>query len=143
MSKVPEFNFDFSAVEGQPFEEAAVALFKQLEAHYNKHIKPAPILFGKAAVARPSIVMDSTPPGPNPFHQEYPSTPAEAENIIQMQDGYEIKMGEKFGLKENTFILDGVTADGVEVFDKLITTGPPWPLIVEGEAGKYNLGTAK
>ena len=144
MSNIPEFKFDFDAVDGQPFEEATVSLFKQLQDHYNKHIKPAPILFGGRSVGRPSVEFQSTPAGPNPFAQEYPSTPAEAAKVpegklIRIEPGYEIKNGKDLGLKEGK-ILSGVRSDTkVEVFEHLknYTEGDQ---IVEGDSGKYDLG---
>lgn len=147
MSSIPEFHFDFGAVQGQPFEEAAEALFRQMEEHYNEHIKPAPILFGGKSVSRPVTVgFDPASPGGD----RAVTTVARDGKIEQVVEGdvsnmsneYEIKPGEDVGLKD-CFVLTGVTVEGLEVFDKLKTQGPPWPLIVEGESGKYNLGTAK
>lgn len=147
MSQIPEFHFDFEAVTGKPFEEAAEALFKQMEDHYNEHIKPAPIIFGGKSVAAPArIAVDPASPGGDKqvttVMQDNTIVQQVEGEVTQMSDDYEIKPGEEVGLKD-CFVLTGVTAEGLEIFDRLKTQGPPWPLIVEGESGKYNLGMAK
>lgn len=144
MSNIPEFKFNYEAVDGLDVTEAMKALMNQMAAHYNKHIKPAPILFGGKPVAPPvHIGVDpASPDGDKQVTTVMRGDTIEQQvegDVTQMSDDYEIKPGEAVGLKEG-FVLSGVTSDGLEVFDKLKTQGPPWPLIVEGESGKYNLG---
>lgn len=147
MSKIPEFSFDYAKVDGMDVTEAMKALMDQMAEHYNKYIKPAPIVFG-AAKLQPPVFMGVDPASPGGDKQV--TTVARDGNIeqviegdvTQMSDDYEIKPGTDLGLRDG-FVLTGVTADGLEVFDKLKTQGPPWPLIVEGESGNYNLGSAK
>ena len=155
MAKIPEFHFDYSAVEGKDLTEAVEALFGQLEAHYNRHIKPAPILFGGKSITAPV------------FKQEFPSTPKQAEMVdpdkiaakpapaqpagpvdtetvtpktVNMKS-FAIKDGKELGLKEGDAMLKGITDKGVEVFDKLLPgyDQPPYGPIVQGESGRYNL----
>lgn len=131
MSQVPEFHFDFGAVQGMPFEEGAEQLFRQLESHYNTHIQPKPYIFG-ADPAKPgadrSVETVITPPAPTVSH----------ENVLRMKDDYEIKEGKDLGLKAGN-VLTGVTEDGIEVFD-FLKNYTPGDQIVEGDSGKYDLG---
>lgn len=139
MSNIPEFHFDFSAVRGMRFEEAAEALFLQMETHYNEHIKPAPILFGGVDLARPGadrsvhqvIDVELTKPAP-----VIPSG-----DLIRVKEDYEIKQGADLGLKDG-YILTGVNDKDVEIFDYL-KNYTPGDTVVEGESGKYDLGTSK
>lgn len=151
MANIPEFHFDFEAVEGQAFEEAAVNLFKQMEDHYNAHIKPAPIVFGGKSFAPPApsiIGIDPakpgedrtvvTPPAPVGGLVAKPPTPSK---LVRMKDDYEIKNGADLGLKEG-YVLTGVNDKDVEVFDFLVDY-TPGDQIVTGESAKYDLGRKK
>jgi len=137
MGAIPEFHFDFAAVQGQTFEDGAELLFKQMEDHYNEHIKPAPILFGGKSVPRPTGSVSTTHADPLPSTTK----PVPSGDLIRVKDDYEIKNGKDLGLKEG-FVLTGVTDKDVEIFDflKNYTAGDT---VVEGESGKYDLGKAK
>ena len=158
MAKIPEFHFDYDAIEGMEVTEAMVALFGQLEAHYNKHIKPAPVLFGGKALPAPvfsrqvdavstkttepakidpdAIVAAAQPaPAPGPVDTET-ITP----KTVSMKS-FSIKDGKDLGLKEGDTILKGITDRGTEVFDKLLPGYDqlPYGPVVQGESGRYNL----
>jgi hypothetical protein len=156
MTKIPEFHFDYDKVEGMDITEAMQTLFGQMEAHYNKHIKPAPILFGGKTLSAPQIRMESTPPGPNPLPDMIdpdkiappapakPAGPVDTETItpktINMKS-FAIKDGKELGLKAGDSILKGITDKGAEVFDKLLPgyDQQPYGPVVAGESGRYNL----
>lgn len=55
MSNIPEFKFDYDKIEGKSVDEAMLILFGQMEAHYNAHVKPAPIIFGGKKLAAPVL----------------------------------------------------------------------------------------
>lgn len=161
MSKVPEFHFDFSAVSGKPFEDGAIILFQQLEAHYNEHIRPAPILFGgqqlEAPTARKQVDAVSKVEIPKPTidpdaivaQAAIPhSGPIDTESVdpktIQMRS-FSIKDASDFGIKSGGAMLKGITDKGVEVFDKLLPgyDEQPYGPVVQGESGRYNLKASK
>lgn len=157
MAKIPEFKFDFDKVADMDVTEAIVALFGQLEAHYNKHIKPAPILFGGKTLSAPvfpqrvdavstkttetpmidpdAIVAARPAPPPGPV-----DTDTVTPKTINMKS-FAIKDGKELGLKEGDSILKGITEKGAEVFDKLQPgyDQPPYGPVVQGESGRYNL----
>lgn len=161
MSKIPEFHFDYEKVEGLDITEAMQTLFGQMEAHYNEHIKPAPILFGgvklsasptkvnpyrgadavsKTTVEPPMIDPDAIV-APKPAAEPGPvDTETVTPKTLNMKS-FAIKDGKELGLKEGDTILKGITEKGVEVFDKLLPgyDQQPYGPIVSGESGRYNL----
>lgn len=114
MSKIPEFEFNFDAVEGMAFEDGARELFQQLQDHYNKHIKPAPILFGGKPVARPTIRPVDVPEiDGNRFAEVAATASQESKDRIPVTD-WEITHDST--LKSD--VLNGVRFDTkVELFD--------------------------
>lgn len=139
MAQVPEFKFDYDKVSGMDMTEAMKALMDQMAAHYNEHIKPAPILFGGVDVARPGAdrsvsATHDDPPAPT-------MKPVISGELVRVKDDYEIKNGADLGLKDG-FVLTGVTMEDIEIFDflKNYTAGDT---VVEGESAKYDLGKAK
>ncbi len=133
MSQIPEFHFDFTAVEGLEFVDGSQVLFRQMEAHYNTHIQPKPFIFGA----------DPAKLGANKSVQTIVPEPVteKSGDLIRVKEDYEIKDGKDLGLKEGA-ILTGVTEAGVEIFDYL-KNYTPGDQIVEGDSGKYDLGRVK
>lgn len=165
MSKIPEFHFDFSKVSGLELAAGAEVLFKQMEDHYNKHIKPAPVLFGEATFPAPVFrapvdAVSKTEVGPAPkrpmvdpdkivAQAAIPHTgPIDTETVdektIQMRS-FSIKDAADLGIKSGGAMLKGVTDKGVEVFDKLLPgyDEQPYGPVVQGESGRYNLKASK
>jgi len=132
VSEIPDFNFDFDAVEGQPFEEATVNLFRQLEKHYNANIKPAPIIFGGRSFKAPVYILEEAKSEPKPV------IPGE---LMRVQGDYQIKSGKSLGLR-NGSVLTGLSDKNVEIFD-FLKNYHEGDTVVEGESGKYDLGKAK
>lgn len=131
MSQIPEFHFDFSAVQGLEFVEGSQVLFKQMEAHYNEHIQPKPFIFGA----------DPAKLGDDKSVQIVAAVTEKSGDLIRVQDDYEIKDGSSLGLKEGK-VLTGVSLAGVEIFD-FLKNYKEGDTVVEGESGKYDLGVAK
>jgi len=161
MSKVPDFHFDFTKVSGLELAAGAEVLFKQMEDHYNKYIKPAPVLFGEATFPAPSAenrqLVDAVskttiePPKPNPdavVATSEPAGPVDTETItpktITMKS-FAIKDAGEYGIKTGGAMIKGITEKGVEVFDKLLPgyDQMPYGPVVQGESGRYNLKASK
>lgn len=143
MAKIPEFKFDFEAIEGMELTDGMAALFGQLEAHYNKHIKPAPILFGGKRISAPQ------------FTQEFPTTPAEAKAADKPKPtpkGMDLETITPTTVSMKTFVIrDSAAGDrkmivgtdekGSPVNDLLLYgyDEEPYGPVVSGESGRYNL----
>lgn len=131
------FRFDMEAVKGLPFDEGAVALFRQLEDHYNRYIQPKPFIFGEGPVT-PTFPPETG--GPAPAKKVEPEVVPDLETITPKT----IPM-KSFVIKEDkandVVTLQGVAMDGKAITDTLkkgYDTMPYGP-VVSGRAGRYNL----
>ena len=127
---VPEFKFDFSAVQGMTFEEGNETLFRQMEKHYNEHIQPKPYIFGADPAKLGGDKSVDVHASPN-------TVKIYSTNIVRMKE-HEIKEGKSLGLKDGK-VLTGVTEKGAEVFD-FLKDYDEQDQIVTGESAKYDLG---
>lgn len=136
-----DFHFDFKAVQGLPYEQGMIALFKQMEDHYNANMQPQPLVFGGFDPAKLGGDKTVVQPLRTSTGNVYDAFPEKAKDLIRVNPDYEIKQGVDLGLKDG-FILTGVTDKGVEIFDYL-KNYKPGDTVVEGDSGKYDLGKAK
>lgn len=142
-----EFHFNFKAVEGLPIDEGVVALFKQLEDHYNANMQPQPLVFGASVPTDRIASAQARIDGANAKIADAGLKQLDivkqkmSPDIIRVKPDYEIKQGSDLGLKDG-YILTGVNDKNVEIFDYLknYTEGDT---VVEGDSGKYDLGKAK
>jgi hypothetical protein len=154
MSDIPEFVFDFDKIKGLSYEDGFMALFFQLQHHYNTYINKKPtFVFG-------------ADPADAPFKQEFPNTVAEAKAadpqqvpIVEPNQGGRRKpqefkadtdtvtpktipmQGVTLTKSESGVILSGKADDGTEIEDILLPgyDKPPYGPVVSGRRGRYNL----
>lgn len=146
MAKVPDFEFDYTKVEGMDVTEAMKALMDQMAAHYNKYIKPAPVLFGGVQIKPPLVVgIDPAKPGADRSEElvlKQPAgttpPPAQVAHDVKKMREWDIKPGTEVGLKGG-YVMNGVTVEGVEVFDTLKPEYGPNDTYIECESGAYQL----
>lgn len=131
------FHFDMEAVKGLPFDEGAVALFRQLEDHYNRYIQPKPFIFGEGP-ANEIVLPDGSKaisiPSKKPEQEVVPDTETITPKTIPMRS---------FVIKEDKGVvtLQGVAMDGKAITDTLKKGYDvmPYGPVVSGHAGRYNL----
>lgn len=146
MAKIPEFKFDFEAVEGMELAEGMVALYVQLQAHYNKHIKPAPILLGGkrfSAPAGPDTEVVAVTESSDPVKKS-PVKGIDVETITP-----DTKQLADFSIRDSAMgdrkMIVGKDVAGNVINDILLPGYDVEPLgpVVSGEQGRYNLKISK
>lgn len=134
----PEFKFDFEAVNGMAFEEGAVVLFGQLEAHYNEFVNqpPRPLIFG----ARTEPATEAAAPKPD----ERIKSPVVVDKDTITPKTVTMK---KFEIKptDEGAILLGEDINGNKISDQLLSGYDelPYGPVVGGVNGRYNLKASK
>jgi hypothetical protein len=154
MADIPEFVFDFDKIKGLSYEDGFMALFFQLQHHYNTYINKKPTFVFGADPAEPGAdrtvitppVTNDAPKGnevpivePNQGGRRKPQefkadTDTVTPKTIPMQ-------GVTLTKSEGGVILSGKADDGTEIEDILLPgyDKPPYGPVVSGRRGRYNL----
>ncbi len=132
-----KFKFDLNAIKGKTYEDGFVALFQQLEDHYNTevNVKPDFVFGGLPEPRNKTVVLDDG----STAIQILPAglVSPDDKKFIRMEPGWEVKDGKDLGLKEGK-VLTGVNSDKVEVFD-YVKNYNPGDAVADGESAKYDL----
>lgn len=154
--KIPEFVFDFDAIKGLNYEDGFMALFFQMQHHYNTYINRKPTFVFGADPAEPGADRTVITP-PQASSEPTDSTPKVEAN--EPSQGGRMKP-QTFKADTDTVtpktiplasadltagdggvVLTGKADDGTEISDILLPgyDKPPYGPVVSGRRGRYNL----